>query len=196
MNHIHAAFDGRTLLEKHSMRSLFMALLGLVLMSVPAADVAAQATVRMGFVNSQALIREAPGTSEAEALFQSEMAAPQQEIDRLELNLRRLMEAFQAQQATLQPEARQMRVNEIEGRRADFDTRVQELEQEAAARREALFAPIFERIGEAIELVREEGNYAFIFDTAAGSILSADPGLDLTEVVLGRLQQMANSGNE
>jgi Skp family chaperone for outer membrane proteins len=42
-----------------------------------------------------------------------------------------------------------------------------------------------------IEDVRREGNYALIFDTAAGAIITADPGLDLTDQVLERLRTTA-----
>ena len=45
-----------------------------------------------------------------------------------------------------------------------------------------------DRISDVIEQIREEGNYALILDVAAGSIISADPSLDLTEEVIRRLQ--------
>ena len=38
-----------------------------------------------------------------------------------------------------------------------------------------------------IEELREEGSYALILDVAAGSIVSADPTLDVTEEVIRRL---------
>jgi Skp family chaperone for outer membrane proteins len=45
-----------------------------------------------------------------------------------------------------------------------------------------------DKITAVIETMREEGNYALILDVAAGSIISADPSLDLTQEVLRRLQ--------
>ena len=50
-----------------------------------------------------------------------------------------------------------------------------------------------DRITEVIEAIREEGNYALILDVAAGSIISADPALDLTQQVITRLQTAATS---
>ena len=45
-----------------------------------------------------------------------------------------------------------------------------------------------DRITEVIEQLREEGAYSLILDVAAGSIVSADPALDLTQEVIGRLE--------
>ena len=50
-----------------------------------------------------------------------------------------------------------------------------------------------------IEAIREEGAYSLILDAASGSIVSADPALDLTQEVIARLQAAdadgAGSGN-
>ena len=48
-----------------------------------------------------------------------------------------------------------------------------------------------DQITAVIETLREEGNYAMILDAAAGSIISADPTLDLTQEVLRRLEAAA-----
>jgi Skp family chaperone for outer membrane proteins len=45
-----------------------------------------------------------------------------------------------------------------------------------------------------IEQVREEGAYSLILDAAAGSIVSADPALDLTREVIDRLQTGTGDG--
>jgi Skp family chaperone for outer membrane proteins len=46
-------------------------------------------------------------------------------------------------------------------------------------------------INTVIETIREEGAYSLILDVAAGSIVAADPALDLTPVVIERLQSSA-----
>jgi Skp family chaperone for outer membrane proteins len=48
-----------------------------------------------------------------------------------------------------------------------------------------------------IETMREEGAYSLILDAAAGSIVSADPALDLTQEVITRLQSAGGvTGND
>ena len=53
-----------------------------------------------------------------------------------------------------------------------------------------------DQITQVIETIREEGNYALILDVAAGSIISADPSLDLTQEVIRRLQTNASAAGE
>jgi Skp family chaperone for outer membrane proteins len=45
-----------------------------------------------------------------------------------------------------------------------------------------------DQINTVVEALRREGSYSVIFDLAAGAILAADPGLDLTSEVIRRLQ--------
>jgi Skp family chaperone for outer membrane proteins len=54
-----------------------------------------------------------------------------------------------------------------------------------------------DKVTAVIEKMREEGNYSLILDVAAGSIISADPSLDLTQEVIRRLaaQDASAPGN-
>jgi Skp family chaperone for outer membrane proteins len=49
--------------------------------------------------------------------------------------------------------------------------------------------PIMARVNDAISAMREEGGYALILDAAQGTIVAADPALDLTAQILERLRQ-------
>ena len=61
--------------------------------------------------------------------------------------------------------------------------------QAALQQRQAeLIQPIMEEVTSVIEALREEGNYSLILDAGAGSIISADPSLDLTQEVISRLE--------
>ena len=50
-----------------------------------------------------------------------------------------------------------------------------------------------DRITAEIETMREEGQYALILDVAAGSIISADPTLDLTQELIQRMGASAEA---
>ena len=70
----------------------------------------------------------------------------------------------------------------------EYQQRSSQLNELANQRRAALIQPVMDNITAVIEAIREEGAYAMILDTAAGSIVSADPTLDLTQEVITRLQ--------
>lgn len=70
-----------------------------------------------------------------------------------------------------------------------FEQRSQELSQRAQDRRQQLVAPLEDRIQRVIDGLRAERNLAMVFDVSspANSIVSADPTLDLTPLVIRRL---------
>lgn len=151
---------------------------------------AAQNT-RIGFVNSQRILAEAPGAAEAQRTFEQEMTRFGEEVDAMERDLERLRGELERQSATLSATARQQRQQDLQQRFATFQQRVGELETTAQRRRAELVEPVMRRISDAIEEVRREGSFALIFDTATGAVIAADPGLDLTDRVLARLRRAA-----
>jgi outer membrane protein len=175
------------------MRVLSLALGGLLLLGA-ATTVEAQ-TPRIGYIDSQAILAEAPGSREAQQAFDREMDRYRGEMQRLGEELDRLITAYQQQERNLTPEAREARQQEIRRKEMEYQGRIEEIDDEASRKRQELVEPILERMSRVIEQVREEGSYALIFDTASRAIIAADPALDLTDEVLRRLQQIAAGGN-
>jgi outer membrane protein len=175
------------------MRLAFLALLGLSLLG-GVSPVEAQA-VRLGYIDTQAILALAPGSAEAQQEFDREMDRYRGEIQRLGEELERLITQYQQQERNLTPEAREARQQEIRRRESEYQARIEQIDQEAAQRRQELVEPILEKMQIAIEAEREAGGYALIFDTAARAIIAADPSLDLTEAILERLRQMSEQTN-
>jgi outer membrane protein len=119
------------------------------------------------------------------------------EMQRLGEELQRLISQYQAQERNLTQEAREARQTEIRRKEFEYEQRLEEIDAEAAQKRQALVAPILEAMSKAIDELREQESYAIIFDAAAGAIIAADPALDLTQEVLRRLRAAAggNGGN-
>jgi len=171
------------------MRRILLAPLALA--ALLSADTVEAQTVKIGYINSAEIVQGAPGSAEAQAQFDSELEAAQVEIQRLEAELENMNQQLQQQQLTLSPEAKANREQQLQVKMAEYQQRTGQLEQQAGQRRAELVQPIMDEITAVIEALREEGNYAMILDAAAGSIISADPTLDLTQEVLRRLEAAA-----
>ena len=168
-------------------------LASLVLAALLSAGAAEAQTVKIGYINSAELMQSAPGSAEAQAQFDSEIQAAQEEIARLQTELQNMDQALQQQQLTLSPEAKANRQQQLQVKAQEYEQRAGQLQEQADNRRAELVQPIMDQITEVIEAVREEGNYAMILDQAGGSIISADPSLDLTQEVLRRLIEAATA---
>jgi outer membrane protein len=156
-----------------------------------ATAVQAQSTLKVGYINSAVLLEEAPGAKEASEQFDRDLQGFYAEIQTMSEELQQLIEQYDRQQMMLSAAAKTQREEEINVRRQAYQTRVEQLEEQAGKRQQELVQPITERVNEVIEQLRAEQSYSFIFDVAAGSIIAADPALDLTPEVLRRLRAQA-----
>ena len=165
-----------------------------LLVSASAADLEAQIALKIGYVNSQAILEEAPGATEAQEEFDRQMERFSQEIEDMGTELDSLIAAYQQQQNTLLPNVRQARETEINTLQQRYQQRVDEMGTEAEQSRQVLIQPILTEMAQIIDAIREEAGYHYIFDTASQAIVAADTTLDLTEEVLRRMQQAAGAG--
>ena len=171
------------------MKRYFLSVVAVMALLLGWGSAAAQAQVlKFGYINSQKILAEAPGASDAQKSFESDMAKYRSEVDSLGKQLQELQTSFERQQATLSAAVKQQKQQEMQQKYAAYQQRVGELEQTAQRRQAELVEPIMKRISEMIEMIRTEGGYSMIFDASAGSLITADPSLDLTDRVLERLK--------
>ncbi len=172
------------------MRSLVLAIAGSLVFAL-ASKLEAQAELRIGYVNSETILTEAPGATEAQEEFDRLTARGEQEIGEMRAELDSLIAAYQEMQSTLSLNVRQARETEINQLQQRNQQRVDQMGQELQQSRLALFAPIVDQMSGTIEAIREEGGYHFILEAATQIISAADASLDLTQEVLARMQQAA-----
>lgn len=139
-------------------------------------------------VNTQAILPDVPGAKEAQETFQQEIAGFESEVQKLRAEVDSLLTAYRRQEATLSPETKEQRQQEIIQKQQKLQQRAAELEQKAGARQQELLQPILDRVRAAIEEIREENGYTVVLDVASAGVVAADPDLDITELVLERLE--------
>ena len=166
----------------------------LILILVMTSAVEAQVTLKMGYIDSQAILAQDPAARQAQTQFEASLATYQSEVQQLGEELQLLIDQYEAQQAMLSAESKANREEEIRLKQGQYQQRISELEQQAALRQAELVEPVMERITAIIEEIRGEGSYSLIFDVAAQGIIAADPALDLTPEVIRRLQAGGTPG--
>jgi Skp family chaperone for outer membrane proteins len=148
------------------------------------AGAAAQAPVRLGYINSRTILHATPGYQHAE--YESARA----EVAKLQGQLDSAAADFQSTSVVLSPTARQQKQQSLSQQQQQIEQRTQELQTKMQSRERELIEPFQTRIQAVIEGLRAEGNYAMIFDVSAmgGALVTADRSLDLTQTVIDRLQ--------
>ena len=152
-----------------------------------AAPAAAQG-IKIGFVNSARILNESRGVQAAQQTLQGEMTRLRAPLDSMEQRLNAANTAFQQQQATLTPAAREQRQSELQQQFQAYQARGQQLQEQAQQRQQQLVQPVMQAINTAIEALRREGAFTMIVDSSQGGIVVVDPALDLTDRVLQRMR--------
>jgi outer membrane protein len=159
-----------------------------------AGSASAQATPKFGYVNSAAILAQAPGRAEAEAQFNTEVKAYQAQLQRMSDSLQLLAANFDKEAPKLDSATREKQASSIRTKEADYQKRAQALDQQMQTRQAELVRPIMEQLQKIIEQVRSEDKYSMIFDVGSQTsvIVAADKSLDITEKVLARLKAAPN----
>jgi outer membrane protein len=167
---------------------------GLLALIVVATPVAAQqdkgGAGKIGYVNTQAILKQTPGYAQAESTFSKELETYRTEVQKLQASLDSAASDFEQQSVMLSPTQRQAKRKDLEGQQKTLETRTQELQQRASGRERELLDPIQTKVNSVIEGIRAAGNYAVIFDVSApnNGIVTADKSLDLTQKVITQLK--------
>jgi outer membrane protein len=148
------------------------------------------APAKIGYINSAALLQQAPGRAEAEAQFDREVGVYRQQIQRMDDSLKTMMTAFDRDSPKLDSTTRETRRTAIGQKEVEYQQRARGLDSTMQARQAQLVKPIMERVQAVIETIRAEDNYAMILDVGAqvSVVVAADKRLDLTDRVLARLK--------
>lgn len=150
------------------------------------------AELKIGYVDSDAVLAGYTGTKAAEEKLRQFYAKLEQEATEKQGRIKQMQDELQ-KQALLISEARKA---ELEKSLQDSLIVYQQFLQEkmgqqgaAAQKQQELMQPIIEKVNAAIKEISEKDNYDFIFDAKAG-LLFGKPAYDITQKLITTL----NSG--
>jgi len=157
---------------------------------VAATGTAQTAVPKIGYINSQTILAQAPGRAEAEAQFEREMTSFRQTVQKMGDSLNLLIANYNKEEVSLSPAAKETRQKAIRAKEEEYSTKTRQLEQQAQQRQMELVEPIMKQINAIITELRRQEGYAMIFDAGsnAGVVVAADSSLNLTDKVLTRLK--------
>ena len=145
---------------------------------------------KVAYVNTQAILKQTPGYTQAESTFTREIEIYRVEVQKLQATLDSAASDFEQKSVMLSPTQRDAKRKELTAQQQKLEQRTQELQQRAATRERELLDPIQSKVNSVIEGIRAAGNYAIIFDVSSpnNGIVTADKGIDLTQRVIQQLK--------
>ncbi len=147
---------------------------------------------KVGWVDSQEIMKQLPDAIEAQGKLDALVAGWQGEINKLQTQLQQDADDYQKRRLILPEQARVQRENEL----ADEQKKISDLRNQRFGQNGDLFQqqntlmrPIQEKVMQAIQDVAKDGSYDYIFDKSGQVLLMyASDKYDVTQLVLDKLK--------
>lgn len=149
--------------------------------------------IKIGYVDSETIIRQLPEAQEVQRRIDLLIQQWQSEIQKMQEEWKTKREEYERRKLILTDEVRaqmEKELAELDKKIADFQTQKFGPEGELYRRQDELIRPIQNRIFNAIKEVAIEEGYDFVFDKSGEILLLyANEKYDLTQKVLSKLIQ-------
>jgi outer membrane protein len=142
------------------------------------------------FVNTQALMEAAPGRVAAESLLNKEGKGFQDQLQKMQDSLNKLLSDYQKAEPTLSTTAKDARQKAIQAMETDLQAKNLQFQQQFDQRKSEIMSPITDMVKKVLDDIRDENGYAMILmnDPGQSVIVSADKNLDITDKAVSRLR--------
>ena len=150
------------------------------------------AELRIGFIDSERIFAEYPGTREAQESFNREVQEFSKTAKEKKADIDSLQGKLDAQSPMLSEVKRDEQNRILQAKVADYDSYVQAHwgpGGTVSKLNEQYLKPIVDRVHRIVSTIGSDEGYSIIFDAADGNIVFGDKALDLTDRVLSGLTQ-------
>lgn len=148
-----------------------------------------QAAIKIGFVNTEKLLRESAPAKEAEAKIEEEFKKRDADLQKLANELRSKFENFDKNAPVMSDSERNKAQRELTDLDTDLQRKRREFQEDFNRRRNDAFAAIVEKANAAIKEIAEKQDYDLILQDA----VTVSPRVDVTDEVIKVLNSTNNA---
>lgn len=138
---------------------------------------------KIGFVSTEKILRDSKPAKAAQAKIESEFKKRQQDLEKLDSNLRAQAQKFDKDAPVLSESERVKRQRQLQDMDSDLQRKHREFQEDFNRRRNEEFSTIVEKADAAIKKIAEQDNYDIIIQDA----VTVSPRIDITDRVIKAL---------
>lgn len=143
----------------------------------------AQDSARIGFVNTDRILREATSAKTAQTKLEQEFSRREKEIDDAGSALKAASDRFEREAPTMAESARQSRQRQLMDQDREFQRKRREFQEDLNSRKQEELQQILDRANRVVKQVAEAEKYDVILQEA----VYVNPKLDITDKVIKAL---------
>ncbi len=170
------------------MRILFCAALLSIAAAIPAA-----AQMKIGYLNSEAVMQQLPEAQDAQKQLDGITADWQTELTKMQTDLQHKFEEYDKKKLIMSDKRRaevEKELQDMDRKMVDYRTAKFGTSGELFVKQNELMKPIQDKVFKAVKDVADEGGYDYVFDKSSTTLLMySNEKNDLTAKVLAKLQQ-------
>lgn len=146
---------------------------------------AAAAELKVGYVNTQRIFRDAPAAVKAAKKIEQEFARRDQDLQRMAKQLQGMQETLEKNGLTMQDADRRAKEKDLNELSREFQRKQREFREDLNLRQNEENAAIIEKANKAIKQLAENEK----FDLILQDVVWVSPKLDVTEKVIKALSE-------
>jgi outer membrane protein len=151
-------------------------------LAVTATPAAAQS--KIGFVNTERILRDAIPAQRAQKKIEAEFARRDQDLQKIAGDLKRMQDELDKNGVTMSETQRRNKEREFGELNRDFQRKQREFREDLNQRRNEELAQVIEQANRVIRQIAEQEKYDIIFQDA----VFANPRIDITDKVIKALE--------
>ena len=142
-------------------------------------------TLKVGYVNTQRIFRDAPAAQSAAKKIENEFAKRDKELQQMAQRLQNLQETLEREAVTMNDSLRRAKEKEFNDLSRDFQRRQREFREDLNLRQNEENAAIIERANQAIADIAKREH----IDLVLQEVVWVSPKLDITDLVIKALAE-------
>lgn len=146
---------------------------------------AVAAEMKIGYVNTQRIFRDAPAAQKAAKKIESEFSKRDQDLQRMAKQLQSMQEGLEKNGVTMPESERRTKERELNDLSRDFQRKQREFREDLNLRQNEENAAIIEKANKAIKQIAESEKY----DLIVQDVVWVSPKLDITDKVIKALSE-------
>jgi outer membrane protein len=141
--------------------------------------------LKIGFVDFQRVLRQAPSAVKAAKEIENEFSGREQELQKMAKRLQTMQENMEKNALTLSDSERRGKEREFSDVSREFQRKQREFREDLSLRQNEALSTITDRANKAVRVIAEEGKFDLILQDAVW----VSPRLDITEKVVKALTE-------
>ena len=167
------------------MKTRFASLLMALVVSLPVSYASASEPLKIGYVNTQRIFRDAPTAVKAAKRIEAEFSKRDQDLQRMAKQLQTMQEFLEKNAVTMAEGERRAKEKELNELSREFQRRQREFREDLNLRQNEENAAIIEKANKAIKQIAETEKYDLILQ----DVVWVSPKLDVTDKIIKALSE-------